>query len=57
MIQLFKFLQKRTLAFLPISNNETSIVYSIHNSIDKKENIEELIKDKNLNIKLKYRKN
>ena len=30
------FTQKGPLAFLPISNRETSIVYSVHNSIDKK---------------------
>jgi len=42
------FTKKGPLAFLPISNKETSIVYSIHNSINqKKENIEQLIKDKN----------
>ena len=33
MILLLKFLQKKgPLAFLPISNNKTSIVYSINNS-------------------------
>ena len=41
------FTKKGPLAFLPISNKETSIVYSIHNSINpKKENIEQLIRDK-----------
>ena len=35
------FTKKGPLAFLPISNNETSVVFSVHNSIEKK-NIEEL---------------
>ena len=48
------FTKKGPLAFLPISNNETSIVYSVHNSINKKkENIEELIKDYNFKYKIK----
>ena len=48
------FTKKGPLAFLPISNEETSIVYSIHNSMDqKKENIEQLIKDKNFRYKIK----
>ena len=47
------FTKKGPLAFLPISNNETSIVYSVHNSINKKkENIEELIKDYNFKYKI-----
>ena len=42
------FTKKGPLAYLPISDNETSIVYSFHNSIyKKKENIEELIKKYN----------
>ena len=48
------FTQKGPLAFLPISNEETSIVYSIHNShYQKKENIEKLIKDKNFRYNIK----
>ena len=47
------FTKKGPLAFLPISNNETSIVYSVYNSINKKkENIEELIKDYNFKYKI-----
>ena len=49
----FKFLQKKDLAFLPISNKETSIVYSVIILNQKEENIEQLIKEKILNIKLK----
>ena len=42
------FTKKGPLAFLPISDNETSVVYSVHNSIyKKKENIEELIEEYN----------
>ena len=38
---------------MPISNNETSIVYSVHNEIDKnKENIEELIHKYNFKYKI-----
>jgi 2-octaprenyl-6-methoxyphenol hydroxylase len=38
---------------LPISNRETSVVYSIHDSNDKKnENLEQLIKDKNFKYKI-----
>ena len=33
------FTKKGPLAFLPISNTETSIVYSVHNEIDKKKKI------------------
>ena len=41
------------LAFLPISNNKTSIVYSAYNSIDqKKENIKELIEAYNVKYKI-----
>ena len=47
------FTKKGPLAFLPISNNETSVVYSIHNSTNKnKENIEELIKYYNFKYKI-----
>jgi 2-octaprenyl-6-methoxyphenol hydroxylase len=47
------FTKKGPLAFLPISDNETSIVYSIHNSSDKKkENIEELIRTYNFKYKI-----
>jgi len=47
------FTKKGPLAFLPISNKETSIVYSVHNSINKKkENIEELIKYYNFKYKI-----
>ncbi|MDC0125110.1 FAD-dependent monooxygenase, partial [Candidatus Pelagibacter sp.] len=38
----------------PISNRETAVVYSIHNSHHKKKkNIEQLIKDKNLKYKIR----
>ena len=48
------FTKKGPLAFLPISNKKTSIVYSVSNSNDQeKENIIKLIKDKNLNYKIK----
>jgi len=48
------FTKKGPLAFLPISNRETSIVYSIHNlNIKKKENIEQLIKDKNIKYRIR----
>ena len=47
------FTKKGPLAFLPISNRETSVVYSIHGSDNKKkENIEQLIKDKNFKYKI-----
>ena len=47
------FTKKGPLAFLPISNNETSVVYSVHNKIDKKkENIEELIQAYNFKYKI-----
>ena len=47
------FTKKGPLAFLPISNNETSIVYSIYNSCDKKnENIDELIRTYNFKYKI-----
>ena len=48
------FTKKGPVAFLPISNRETSIVYSIHNTgSKKKENIEQLIKDKNFKYKIR----
>ena len=48
------FTKKGPIAFLPISNRETSVVYSIHGSNDKKnENIEQLIKDKNFKYKIR----
>jgi 2-octaprenyl-6-methoxyphenol hydroxylase len=55
MIQLVQiFTKKGPLAFLPISNKKTSIVYSVYNSNNQeKENIKELIKDKNFNYKIK----
>jgi 2-octaprenyl-6-methoxyphenol hydroxylase len=47
------FTKKGPIAFLPISNRETSIVYSIHDSHDKKnDNVEQLIKDKNFKYKI-----
>ena len=51
------FTKKGPLAFLPISNQETSIVYSIHNSrIDHKTNIVNLINHYNFKYKIKNRK-
>jgi 2-octaprenyl-6-methoxyphenol hydroxylase len=48
------FTKKGPLAFLPISNKKTSIVYSVHNSNNgEKENIKELIKNKNFKYKIK----
>jgi 2-octaprenyl-6-methoxyphenol hydroxylase len=48
------FTKKGPLAFLPISNKKTSIVYSIHNSNNLgKENIEQLIKEKNFKYKIR----
>ena len=48
------FTKKGPLAFLPISNRETSIVYSIHEFSNKRnKNIAQLIKDKNLKYKIK----
>ena len=48
------FTKKGPLAFLPISNRETSVVYSVHNSNNTKDkNIEQLIKDKNFKYKIK----
>ena len=48
------FTKKGPIAFLPISNRETSVVYSIYNSTEQKvENVEKLIKDKNFKYKIK----
>jgi 2-octaprenyl-6-methoxyphenol hydroxylase len=48
------FTKKGPLAFLPISNKKTSIVYSLYNSNNREgENIRELIKDKNFNYKIR----
>ncbi len=48
------FTKKGPLAFLPISNQKTSIVYSVYNSNNREEeNIKELIKDKNFNYKIR----
>ena len=47
------FTKKGPLAFLPISKNETSVVYSVHNSTNKtKKNIEELIEHYNFKYKI-----
>ncbi|WP_435162865.1 FAD-dependent monooxygenase [Candidatus Pelagibacter bacterium nBUS_25] len=48
------FTKKGPLAFLPISNTQTSIVYSLYNSKNQKEkNINKLIRDKNFRYKIK----
>jgi len=48
------FTKKGPLAFLPISNRQTSVVYSLYNSNNQKEeNINQLIKDKNFRYKIK----
>ena len=48
------FTKKGPLAFLPISNKETSIVYSLYNSNDQNNKmIEKLIKDKNFKYNIK----
>jgi len=48
------FTKKGPLAFLPISNKKTSIVYSVHNSNKREEeNIKELIKNKNFRYKIR----
>jgi 2-octaprenyl-6-methoxyphenol hydroxylase len=46
------FTKRGPLAFLPISNIETSIVYSVHNSVKKEKDINELIKQYNLKYKI-----
>ena len=40
------------MAFLPISNSKTSIVYSVHGSIKKETNIAELIRHYNFKYKI-----
>ncbi len=48
------FTKKGPLAFLPISNSETSVVYSAYNTNDHKdENIKQLIRDKNFKYKIR----
>ena len=48
------FTKKGPLAFLPISDKKTSIVYSVHNSNNNEvENIKELIKDKNFKYNIR----
>jgi 2-octaprenyl-6-methoxyphenol hydroxylase len=48
------FTKRGPLAFLPISNKKTSIVYSVYNSNNQEEeNIKELIKDNNFNYKIR----
>ena len=48
------FTKRGPLAFLPVSRNETSVVYSIHSSRNKKkDNIEDLIKYYNFKYKIK----
>jgi 2-octaprenyl-6-methoxyphenol hydroxylase len=48
------FTKNGPLAFLPISNNKTSIVYSVYSSNDlKKKNVEQLIKDKNFKYNIR----
>jgi 2-octaprenyl-6-methoxyphenol hydroxylase len=46
------FTKQGPLAFLPISNKKTSIVYSVHNSLKKVNDINELIKQYNLKYKI-----
>jgi len=51
-VQIFS--DKGPLAFLPISSTQTSVVYSISNSLnEKKENIKKIIRNKNLKYKIK----
>ena len=48
------FTKEGPLAFLPISNKETSVVYSMYNAKDQKdENIKILLKDKNFKYKIR----
>ena len=48
------FTKKGPLAFLPISNKETSVVFSAHNTNNQKnENIEQILKDKNFKYKIR----
>ena len=51
-IALQIFTKRGPLAFLPISNTETSIVYSVHNSTEKENNISELIKKYNFKYEI-----
>jgi 2-octaprenyl-6-methoxyphenol hydroxylase len=52
------FTKNGPLAFLPISNTETSIVYSVNDTFDrKKDNIEEMIKINNFKYNIKEIKN
>ena len=46
------FTKKGPLAFLPISDSRTSVVYSVHEINDKKEYIKELIKTYNLKYRI-----
>jgi len=46
------FTKRGPLAFLPISNKETSIVYSVYNSVKKVNDINELIKQYNFKYKI-----
>ena len=46
------FTKKGPLAFLPISSKETSIVYSVHNSSEKVNDINELIQKYNFKYKI-----
>ncbi len=46
------FTKRGPLAFLPISNKETSIVYSVYNSVKKENDINELIKKYNFKYKI-----
>ena len=51
-VQIFS--DKGPLAFLPISNTQTSVVYSVFNHLnEKKENIKKIIQNKNLKYKIK----
>jgi 2-octaprenyl-6-methoxyphenol hydroxylase len=48
------FTKKGPLAFLPISDRQTSVVYSLYSSNNqKKENINQLIRDKNFKYKIR----
>jgi len=46
------FTKRGPLAFLPVSNTETSIVYSVHNSTEKENNISELINKYNFKYEI-----
>ena len=47
------FTKKGPLAFLPISNNETSIVYSLNENFNPRENIQKLIEKYNFKYRIK----